>query len=115
MKFLIDCPPSVNRRTPFSIDAPLPNWKRVSVKITVSLPRRLGDVDNRIKPVLDALEARGMKVVEASCTFGKENSIVIKDHCERKPSVVREGAPSRRDVVPFAEGGRVGRGGREGG
>lgn len=33
----------------------IPRWEYVDVAIYVSLQRRTGDVDNRIKPVLDAL------------------------------------------------------------
>lgn len=114
MKIKIDCPPSVNRRTPFSIPHELPTG-RVDVKITVCPSRRSGDVDNRIKPVLDVLEARGMKVVAVSCRFGRTNSIEIKNHSERKSAVVCEGATAGRNVVSLAQSGRVGRGRREGG
>ena len=86
MKFTLrlpSAPPSVNRKEPFEIHCDLPKWKRVKVQITVAPERRSGDVDNRIKPVLDVLESRGMKVVYVSCRFGKENKVVIEDYSKR--------------------------------
>lgn len=85
-------PPSVNRKRPFDLPDDLPTWKRVKVRLTVAPERRSGDVDNRIKPVLDVLESRGMKVVYVSCRFGKENKLVLEDYSERVPAERREGA-----------------------
>ena len=89
---LPSAPPSVNRKKPFEIRCDLPKWERVKVRITVAPSRRSGDVDNRIKPVLDVLESRGMKVVYVSCRFGKENKVVIENYGQRVSAERGEGA-----------------------
>lgn len=113
MKIQIDCPPSVNIKEPFDLP-PTPAWKRIKVWITVKPKIRLGDVDNRIKPVLDVLEKRGMKCVWVKASFGDENSVVIKNCCEGGSSERRQSASAKRNMVSVAESGCVGRGGRDG-
>lgn len=50
-----------------------PDWKYVEVNIVVQLRRQAGDVDNRIKPVLDALTRVGV---------WKDDRIVARVSCE---------------------------------
>ena len=73
-------PPSVNRPRPYSLDIRIPAGKYYRVDIVVKPERRLGDVDNRIKPVLEALERNGLigtRVQFITCRFGKENSVKV--------------------------------------
>lgn len=54
------------------------DWRYYKVEIVVEPKRRQGDVDNRIKPVLDALTKAGFwkddkDVAFVSCRFGRVN------------------------------------------
>lgn len=73
-------PPSVNKPEDFDIDVEIPEGEFYRVEITVSPLIQNGDVDNRIRPVLNALAKRGLpeeKVVYISCRFGSENKVKI--------------------------------------
>lgn len=52
------------------------NWDAVKVEITVAPTRRSGDVDNRVKPVLDAL---------TRCGFWRDDAIVARSEIEFAP------------------------------
>lgn len=64
---------------------PPKDWKFYSVEIIVHPKKRVGDVDNRIKPTLDALTQAGFwdddkRVATVSARFGrvdKEGSVLV--------------------------------------
>lgn len=79
MRVTIPTPPSVNNPQPYAFDYPIPPGKFYKVAVVVALP--LGDVDNRIKPVLDVLARNGLKknrIVEISCRFGIETTVEVE-------------------------------------
>ena len=75
----IPLPPSANKKkAPYSLDVEIPPGEYYRVEIVV---RRLyGDVDNRIKPVMNALARRGLKlrrVIKITCRFGDETTVKV--------------------------------------
>lgn len=73
------------------------NWKFFRIEILVEPTRRSGDVDNKIKPVLDALTKCGFwkddgDVSFVSCQFGEVN--------KRGRTVVRISPASRKFLSP---------------
>lgn len=69
------------------------DWRYYKVEIVVEPKRRQGDVDNRIKPVLDALTKAGFwkddkDVAFVSCRFGRVNkegrtTVVVSEMFEK--------------------------------
>lgn len=70
------------------------DWDAIAVRIWVRQARRAGDVDNLIKPVLDALTRAGVWV---------DDKIVASVHCERLDP--KDGAPCTYIELTRARGG----------
>lgn len=74
----VQLPHSVNRKGEFVITERLSGEARVD--LTFYKKTRSGDLDNRIKPVVNALEEAGLKVVSITARFrqSKNERTVIK-------------------------------------
>lgn len=80
MKTYIDRPPSVNSRLPYTLDVEIPPGKYYRVDVVVTPG---GDLDNRIRPILNALAAKGLsesRVVYISARFGSKNSVRVTSY-----------------------------------
>ena len=66
----VDLPPSVNSRGAFTIEETFDVDDPVKVDLVFYKKNRTGDLDNRIKPVLDALNAAGLRnIVSITARF----------------------------------------------
>lgn len=80
-------PHSANRKGTFEIGERIDVAEPVRVKLTFYKKDRVGDLDNRIKPVVEALEAAGMtNVVYITASFRQsrdEHTIIEWGHENR--------------------------------